>query len=86
MKFFGSTKSNIIKDKYGKNVPKAFRKGEYANLACSFICFWIESKISSPIRYSYLSIFPDDNVDIFSAFPLILYCIFPPNLIINCHD
>ena len=77
MKLFGSTKSNIIKDKYSENVPKTFLKGEYANLACSIIYLWIESKIYSPIRYSYLSIFPDDNADIFAASPLILYRIFP---------
>ena len=86
MKLLGNTKSNIITDKYGENVPKAFPKGEYAKLACSITCLWIESKISSPIRYSYLSIFPDDNADIFAASPLTLYCIFSSNLIIDCHD
>ena len=86
MKLLGSTKSNIIKDKHGENVPKTFPKGEYANLACSIICLWIESKISSLIRYLYLSTFPDDNADILAASLLILYCISPPNLIINCHD
>ena len=43
---------------------KAFPKGEYANLTCFVICVWLEGNISSPERYSYLSILPDDNVDI----------------------
>ena len=33
---------------------KTFPKGEYANLTCSIICLWLESKNSSPVRYSYL--------------------------------
>ena len=40
---------------------KVFPKGEYANFACSIICLWLEGNISSPVRYSYLSIFPGDN-------------------------
>ena len=46
---------------------KAFPKGEYENLPFSIICLWLEDSISSPVRYSYLSIFPNDNADIFAA-------------------
>ena len=46
---------------------KTFAKGEYANLACSIICPWLEVKIFLPVRYSYWSIFPDDNADVFAA-------------------
>ena len=52
---------------------KAFPKGEYPNLACSVIYLLLEGNISSPVRYSYLSIFPEDNADIFAASLLILY-------------
>ena len=49
---------------------KAFPKGEYWNLAYSIICFWLEGNISSHVKHSHLSIFPDDNADIFAAFLL----------------
>ena len=52
---------------------KAFPKGEYADLAYSVIYLLLEGNISSPVRYSYLSIFPEDNADIFAASLLILY-------------
>ena len=52
---------------------KAFPKREYGDLACSIICLWLTGKISSPVRYSYLSIFPDDNADMFAACLLISY-------------
>ena len=55
---------------------KAFPIGEYANLACSIICLRLEGSISSPVIYSYLSIFPDDNADISAAALLISYCSF----------
>ena len=35
--------------------------------------FWSEGNIPSPLRYSYLSIFPNDNTDIFAAYLLILF-------------
>ena len=35
----------------------------------------LEGNISSTLAYSYLSILPDDNVDILAALVLILYCI-----------
>ena len=55
---------------------KTFPKGERANLACSIICLSLEGNISSPVRYSYLSISPDDSADIFAACLSILYCYF----------
>ena len=53
---------------------KAFPKGEYGDLAFSVICLEINS--SSPVRYSYLSIFPYDDAYIFAASLLIWYCSF----------
>ena len=47
---------------------KAFPKGEYANLVCTIICLRLLGNISLP-----LSIFPDENADIFAAFLLISY-------------
>ena len=38
--------------------------------------FLAEGSISSPVRHSYLSIFPDDGADIFAAFLLISCCNF----------
>ena len=55
---------------------KGFTKGEYAILACSIILLWSDGKISLPVRYSYLSFFPDDNAHIFASSLLILYCSF----------
>ena len=52
---------------------KAFPKGEYVNLACSITLLWSEDSFSWPVRDSYLSIFPDDNVDVFVASLLISY-------------
>ena len=54
----------------------ALTRGEYVNLACSIILIWSGLNITSPVRYSYLSIFPDDNADISAASLLILYCSF----------
>ena len=51
----------------------ALPRGEYLNLACSIILLWSDFNVSSPVRYSYLSILPDDNADIFTASLLILY-------------
>ena len=47
---------------------------EYANLAYSIICLWLEGNVSSPVRYSYLSILSDNNADIFAASLSISYC------------
>ena len=44
---------------------KGFPNREYVNLAGSIICLWLESNISSAVRYSFLSIFPDDNANVF---------------------
>ena len=38
---------------------------------------WSGGSIYSPLRYSYLSIFPDDNGDTFATSLLISYCRFP---------
>ena len=51
----------------------AFSNGEYVSLACFINCLWLEDNISSPVRSSYLSIWPEDNADIFAASLLILY-------------
>ena len=53
-----------------------FPKQEYENLACSIICLWLKGNISSPVRYSYSSIFPGDNADAFAASQIISYCSF----------
>ena len=55
---------------------EAFPKGEQVNLACFIILLWPVGNNSSPVRYSYLSISPDDNADIFAASLIISYCIF----------
>ena len=55
---------------------KAFPEGEYANLADYIIYLSLECKISSPVRYSYLSIVTDDNADTFAASLLVSYCSF----------
>ena len=47
---------------------KGFPKGEYANVACSIICFWLEGNISS--------IYSDGNADISAVSLLIWYCSF----------
>ena len=46
---------------------KAFSKEENINLACCMIWIWSEYNISSPVRYSFLSILSDDNAYIFGA-------------------
>ena len=54
----------------------AFLSGEYAHLAGLIILLWSDGNISSPVRYSYLSILPEDNADVFAASLLISYCKF----------
>ena len=56
--------------------PTVVPNRDYANLACSIICLWLEGNISSPARYWYLSVFPENNAYIFSACLLIPYCYF----------
>ena len=51
-------------------------RGAYVNLAFSITLPWSVGSTSSPLRYSYLSTFPDDNADIFVAALLISYCSF----------
>ena len=53
---------------------KDFANGEYLDLACFIISFWLEGNISSPVRYSFLSIFQNDYADIFAASLLISCC------------
>ena len=47
--------------------------GEYVNLVCSVILPWSDGNIFSPLKYSYLSILPEDNADIFAASLLMSY-------------
>ena len=42
------------------------------------------SNISSPVKYSYLSILPDDNADIFAASLLISHCTFSSIILGHC--
>ena len=49
----------------------ALPSGQYVNFACSVILLWSDGNISSPVIYSYLSILPGDNADIFTASLLI---------------
>ena len=46
------------------------------NFACYITFLLTEGNISSLIRYSYLSILPDDNADFFYDSLLISYCSF----------
>ena len=59
---------------------KALPREEYIYLACSITLPWSEDSISSPVRYSYLPILPDDKAaffkDFFAASMLISYCSF----------
>ena len=63
-----------------------FPKERNIKLAGSIILLPSDSNISSPVRYSYLSIFADDNADIFAASLLIsVFQFLISNLIISCH-
>ena len=53
---------------------KAFPNGGYVNLGSSITCLWLQGNISSPVRYSCLSIF--DIAHIFAPSLLISNCIF----------
>ena len=57
----------ILETCFSVCVSKAFPKGEKGNLACYIICLSLEGNISSPAKYLFLSIFPDNNADIFAA-------------------
>ena len=54
----------------------AIPSGENVNVACSIILLGSEGSISSPVRYSCLSVLPDDSDDIFAAAFLMSYCSF----------
>ena len=74
MERFRDFKASIC---FSVSFSKAFPKGEYVNenmyLTCSFICLRLDGSISSPVRYSYLWISPDNKADIFYASLLISY-------------
>ena len=42
----------------------AFSSEDYANLVCFIDLFWSSGNFSLPVRYLYIFILPDDNVDI----------------------
>ena len=49
----------------------AFPRGVYENLACTIILLCSEGNFSSPVRFLYLLILPDDRADVFAASLLI---------------
>ena len=51
----------------------ALTRGEYVNFACYIILLWSDGNISSLVIYSYLSILPGNNADIFTASLLTSY-------------
>ena len=51
-------------------------RGEYVNVACSITLLWFGDSMSLPVRYLYLSIFSDDDVDVLTASMLISNCSF----------
>ena len=51
----------------------AFPGGDQENLVFCFILCCCGGNISSPVRYSYLTILPDDNGDIFATTLLMSY-------------
>ena len=46
----------------------------------------VGGSITSPVRYSYLSILRDDSSDMFAAFILILILHYSFSALISCHD
>ena len=61
----------------------ALPRGQCVSLACFIILLLSDGKIYSPVRYLYLSIFPDDNADIFAASLLISYCNFSSLILLS---
>ena len=59
---------------FSVGLSKGFPK--FVNLDCFIICLRLDRNFSSSVRYLYLSIFPDDNADIFAASRLLFYCSF----------
>ena len=53
-------------------LSNALPRGGYVNLAFSITLLWSEGSISSPVRYSFSSILPDDRDDVFAVSLLIL--------------
>ena len=51
------------------------------NLPCFIILLWIGDNISLPVIYLYLSILPDDKIDLFVAPLLISYCSFSSHIL-----
>ena len=47
-----------------------FSRGKFVNLACFIVLLQMKLNISSLGRYSYLSVLPDDNANIFAISPL----------------
>ena len=90
----GNVRDLIASTCFSVYFSKSFLKDRYARLACSIIYLWLKSNISSPVRYSYLSNFPNDNADIFAASLKMLHFSFSSfnlflqffDLIINCHN
>ena len=52
---------------------KTFHNGDYVNLVCSITLLLSEGSISLHVRYSFLSIYSNDNADIFATSLLISY-------------
>ena len=53
----------------------AFLRREYVNCACITL-LWSGGSTSPPVKYSQLSILPDDNADVFATSLLISCCNF----------
>ena len=51
-----------------------YSRGEYVKLGCSSIWYGPEDNNFLPVRYSYLSILPDDKAGFFSIFPKAVLC------------
>ena len=62
---------------------KCFTERRICKLCLFYYLLWSDGNISSPVRYSYLSSFPDDNPDIFAASRLISYCIFSSLILLS---
>ena len=73
--FMSSLFSSALEGFKAWNCFILFPSGEYVNLVLSsIILLWSEGNISLPVRNSYLSSLPNDNINIFAASLLILYC------------
>ena len=59
------------------------RRGKNVSLASYIFLLWSDDNISSPVRNSYLSIFPDDQADVFAASILISYCNFSSLILLS---